>query len=49
MATRQRKTNGEDLPPKREGKATRDVHPPLHNVNLSTISASFDSFNIVLY
>ncbi|KAG9076117.1 hypothetical protein FRC06_009692 [Ceratobasidium sp. 370] len=37
MATRQRKTNGEDLPPKREGKAIRDVHPPLHNVNLSTI------------
>ncbi|KAG8740609.1 hypothetical protein FRC10_004111 [Ceratobasidium sp. 414] len=37
MATRQRKTNGEDLPPKREGKAIRDVRPPLQNVNLSTI------------
>ncbi|KAG9078883.1 hypothetical protein FS749_009060 [Ceratobasidium sp. UAMH 11750] len=37
METRQRKTGGEHLPPKREGKAVRDVHPPLHNVNLSTI------------
>ncbi|KAG9125720.1 hypothetical protein FRC07_006461 [Ceratobasidium sp. 392] len=37
--TRQRKTgeHKENLPPKREGQATRDVHPPLHNVSLSTV------------
>ncbi|KAG8765259.1 hypothetical protein FRC12_007603 [Ceratobasidium sp. 428] len=39
MATRQRKTgeHKENLPPKREGKAVQDVHPPLHNVSLSTV------------
>ncbi|KAF8596388.1 hypothetical protein BDV93DRAFT_610929 [Ceratobasidium sp. AG-I] len=39
MSTRQRKTGQkeEHLPPKREGKATQDVHPPLSGVSLSTV------------